>query len=137
MTDSELGFLAKRAMLNSYSPYSEFQVGAALLSKDGRVFTGCNIENSSFSPTMCAERTAFSKAISEGVTEFSSIAVVGGKNGVIESFCPPCGVCRQVMKEFCSDDFKIILVGKNDELQIKTLSELLPFSFKPEYLEEN
>ncbi len=130
MTDKELINLAVEARNNSYSPYSEFKVGAALLSKDGRVFTGCNIENLSFSTTICAERVAFFKAISDGIKEFSEIAVVGGKGDDINSPCYPCGVCRQVLREFCDDDFKILVLKENDEYERLTLAELLPYSFK-------
>ena len=122
--------LAKEAMQKSYSPYSNFSVGAALLSKEGRIYTGCNIENASVSPTCCAERTAFFKAVSEGETMFSKIAVVGGKNKEITDFCAPCGVCRQVMREFCSDDF-IILLSNGEEIKEYKLSEILPVSFSP------
>ncbi|MBQ8784232.1 MAG: cytidine deaminase [Clostridia bacterium] len=119
---------AIEAMAKSYSPYSDFKVGAALLTKSGRVFTGCNIENASYSPTNCAERTAFFKAISEGEREFTAMAVVGGKNGEISSFCSPCGVCRQVMAEFCDKDFMIILFdGKLTKAC--SLEKLLPESF--------
>lgn len=112
---------AKEALRFSYAPYSHYKVGAALLTKNGKVYTGCNIENVSFSPTMCAERVAFSKAISEGETDFAAIAVVNDH----DSDCFPCGVCRQIMTEFCEKDFRIIT--KNRSL---TLGELLPFSFE-------
>ncbi len=126
---------AVRALRQSYCPYSGFKVGAALLSDSGRVYTGCNVENSSFSPSLCAERVAFAKAVSAGETGFQMIAVAGGKDGVIDSICPPCGVCRQVMQEFCGPDFPIILAkprlyGKYDEVEIHTLSEMLPFGFE-------
>ena len=107
MKAEELLALAKEAMMGAYAPYSGFFVGAALLTKNGKVYTGCNIENAAFSPTNCAERTAFFKAVSEGEREFAAIAVVGGKGGVITSLCSPCGVCRQVMQEFCGPDFVI------------------------------
>ncbi len=113
----------------SYVPYSHFHVGAALLSESGKVYGGCNIENSSYSPTNCAERTAFFKAVSEGVKDFDAIAVVGGHDGIVKDFCPPCGVCRQVMREFCSKDFKIILAKTTKEYKVYTLEELLPESF--------
>lgn len=113
----------------SYVPYSHFHVGAALLSKSGKVYGGCNIENSSYSPTNCAERTAFFKAVSEGVKDFDAIAVVGGHDGIVKDFCPPCGVCRQVMREFCSKDFKIILAKTTKEYKVYMLEELLPESF--------
>jgi cytidine deaminase len=131
MTDKELYKLAIKAMEYSYSPYSDCKVGAALLCKNGKVFTGTNIENAAFSPTVCAERVAFFKAISEGETEFSAIAVVGGKNGKINGIFAPCGVCRQVMREFCNDDFKIILGINEADYKTITLSELLPLSFSP------
>ena len=118
----------------SYAPYSHFHVGAALLSKNGQVFTGCNIENAAYGPSNCAERTAIFKAVSEGVKDFEAIAIVGGpedKDGkpTIEDFCPPCGVCRQVMSEFCKKDFKIILAKSPENYKIYTLEELLPLSF--------
>lgn len=117
----------------SYSPYSNFKVGAALLSKSGKIFGGCNIENASYGPSNCAERTAIFKAVSEGEKEFEAICITGGLNGEVKDFCPPCGVCRQVMSEFCSKDFKIILSKskepKDDEVKIFTLGELLPESF--------
>lgn len=109
MTDRELLDTAVKAAENSYSKYSRFRVGAALLTKDGRVFTGCNIENASFSLTNCAERTALFKAVSEGVTEFKAIAVVGSADGDFSRPCTPCGACLQVLSEFCGDDFVIIL----------------------------
>ena len=128
MTSKELINKALEAMNMSYSPYSDFKVGAALLCDDGTVYTGCNIENSAFSPTCCAERVAIFKAISEGNNKFSAIAVVGGKQGRIEGFCSPCGVCRQVMAEFCGKDFTIYLFdGKNEAAY--SLEELLPKSF--------
>ena len=113
----------------SYVPYSHFHVGAALLGKDGQIFTGCNIENAAYGPSNCAERTAVFKAVSEGYRDFTAIAVVGGLNGEIKDFCPPCGVCRQVLAEFCDKDFKIILAKSPDEYKIFTLGELLPESF--------
>ena len=119
----------------SYTPYSKFKVGAALLSKDQQVFQGCNIENAAFTPTNCAERTAFFKAVSEGVTSFEAIAIVGGKDGVLDDFCPPCGVCRQVMMEFCDPKtFKIILADKNRNYKVYTLEEILPLGFGPSNL---
>ena len=116
----------------SYAPYSGFQVGAALLAKDGRIFTGCNVENAAYSPTNCAERTAFFKAVSEGAREFEAIAIAGGKNGVIKEPIAPCGVCRQVMMEFCDPKtFKIILAVNKETYKIMTLEELLPMGFGP------
>ena len=129
MTKHELVAKAIGAMGHAYVPYSGYQVGAALLTADGRVYQGCNIENASYTPTVCAERTAFFKAVYDGAREFSAIAVVGGKNGEITGFFPPCGVCRQVMREFCGDDFIIYLGGANGEIKTLTLKELLPFSF--------
>ena len=134
MTDKELVLKAIDAMKNSYSPYSNFKVGAALLSESGKVYTGCNIENVAFGPSICAERVAFFKAISEGEKNFSKIAVVGGKDGIISSSTPPCGVCRQVMREFCNDDFEILIVRENENYDKVLLKDLLPNSFKPEIL---
>lgn len=117
------------AMGRAYAPYSGYQVGAALLCADGAVYQGCNIENASFSPTICAERTAFAKAVSEGQREFVAIAVCGGKGGKIAGLFPPCGVCRQVMAEFCGPDFKVYMV-KPDGFEERTLMQLLPDSFQ-------
>lgn len=130
MNSENLIALAKEAMENAYAPYSGFKVGAALLTKDGRVYTGCNIENASYTPTICAERVAFFSAVRDGVREFEKIAIVGGKNGVITSFTYPCGVCRQVMREFCTDDFKLIF-HNGEIIEEHTLAELLPCSFSP------
>ncbi len=132
MTDKELYGLAVKAMGNSYSPYSNCKVGAALLCKNGKVFTGTNIENAAFSPTVCAERVAIFKAVSEGEKEFLKIAVVGGKDGIINGIFAPCGVCRQVMREFCDDNFKILLGESEDNFKEVTLKDLLPLSFSPE-----
>ena len=125
---------AKEMIKMSYVPYSHFHVGAALLDKKGKVWTGCNIENAAYGPSNCAERTAVFKAVSEGVRDFEAIAVVGGPedeagNPKIEDFCPPCGVCRQVLSEFCDRDFKIILANGKGEQKVFTLAELLPESF--------
>lgn len=130
MSREKLVDLAKEAMAKAYSPYSGYKVGAALLCQDGSVYTGCNVENASFSATNCAERTAFFKALSEGKREFSAIAICGGKDGIIEGLFPPCGVCRQVMREFCEDDFEIHLLTK-DGIETYTLGQLLPVSFTP------
>ena len=129
MDRERLGRLALEARKNAYAPYSHFAVGAALLTKNGKVYTGCNIENAAFSPTSCGERTAFFKAVSEGEREFLAIAVAGGRTGENpENPCPPCGVCRQVMAEFCGPDFEVLLTdGKS--IQKLTLKELLPYSF--------
>ena len=132
MTDKDLLLLAVKAMQKSYSPYSDCKVGAALLCENGKLFTGTNIENASFSPTVCAERVAFFKAISEGEKSFRKIAVAGGKNGVMNGIFAPCGVCRQVMREFCNDDFEIILGENETEFKKITLKELLPCSFSPD-----
>ena len=119
----------------SYVPYSHFHVGAALLAKNGKVYGGCNIENAGYTPSNCAERTAFFKAVSEGERDFTAIVLCGGLNGVVKDYCAPCGVCRQVMREFCKPDFKIILVKSEEEWKIYTLSQLLPEGFGPENLE--
>ncbi len=131
MNNNELICLALDAREKSYSPYSGFAVGAALLCKNGKAYTGCNIENSAFSPTVCAERTAFFKAVSEGEKEFVKIAVVGDKseNEFPENYCPPCGVCRQVMKEFCTDDFEVIMAKSAEDYIVMTLNEILPAGF--------
>lgn len=136
MSDKELIQEAFKARKHSYSPYSHFQVGAALLTEDNRVFTGCNIENAAYGPSNCAERTAFFKAVSEGVYDFSAIAIVGGPEMAEElSFCAPCGVCRQVMMEFCCPEtFRILLAKSAEEYQEYTLSQLLPMGFGPENL---
>ena len=117
----------------SYTPYSNFKVGASLLTKNGQIYTGCNIENAAFTPTNCAERTAFFKAVSEGVKEFEAICIVGGKNGIPTEYAAPCGVCRQVMMEFCDPKtFKIILAVSKDKYDVFTLKELLPLGFGPD-----
>ena len=120
---------AVKAREMAYAPYSQYKVGAALLAKSGKIYTGCNVENASFTPTNCAERTAFFKAISEGDREFEMIAIVAGKDGEeLSKNCTPCGVCRQVMTEFCDKDFKIIL-GTPDDFKVLTLEEIMPYSF--------
>ena len=129
MYPEELCKLAIEAMGHAYAPYSGFQVGAALLCADGTVYQGCNIENAAYSPTNCAERTAFFKAVYDGHRDFTAIAVCGGKGGVITGAFPPCGVCRQVMREFCGDDFLIYLVNEKG-FETVTLSDLLPFGFR-------
>ena len=129
---------AIKARRLAYVPYSKFKVGAALLLKDGSVYQGCNIENASYPATNCAERTAFFKAISDGKFNFEAIAIVGWTANVDENnleYCPPCGVCRQVMREFCSPkEFKIILAKSSDEFKVYTLDQLLPESFGPDNL---
>jgi cytidine deaminase len=134
MSDLELMKLAEEARTKAYAPYSGFSVGAALLTKSGRVYTGCNIENAAYSPTNCAERTAFFKAVSEGEREFLAIAIVGGKGEEIQELCAPCGVCRQVMAEFCNADFRILL-GSAKKISVYSLDALLPLSFGKQNLE--
>lgn len=132
MTDKELLQLAIDAMNYSYSPYSDCKVGAALLTKNGKVYTGTNIENAAFGPTVCAERVAVFKAVSEGERDFSKIAVVGGKGGIINGIFAPCGVCRQVLREFCEDDFTILLGETENSFKTVVLKDLLPLSFNPD-----
>ena len=135
MTPEKLMELAVEAMGHAYAPYSGYKVGAALLCSDGTVYQGCNIENASYSPTNCAERTAFFKAIYDGRRDFVAVAVCGGKNGVIAGHFPPCGVCRQVMREFCSDDFLVYTADDQGNIGTYTLAQLLPQSFSgPEHL---
>ena len=129
MNNNELIKLAIIAMKNAYAPYSKYMVGAALLSKSGRVYTGTNVENASFGCTNCAERTAFFKAVSEGEREFLKIAIVGCKKGEITDFATPCGVCRQVMSEFCDDNFEVIVALSEQDFKVFTLAQLLPFGF--------
>ena len=116
----------------SYAPYSHFKVGAALLTAEGKIYTGCNIENAAYTPTNCAERTAFFKAVSEGERSFQAICIVGGKDGVLTGYAAPCGVCRQVMMEFCDPEtFQIILATSMEQYEVFTLRELLPLGFGP------
>ncbi|MVB09910.1 Cytidine deaminase [Caprobacter fermentans] len=138
MDEKELVAAAIEARKMAYTPYSGFQVGAALLTKSGRVYQGCNIENAAYTPSNCAERTAFFKAVSEGEREFAAIAIVGGKAGQgLTDFCPPCGVCRQVMMEFCDpDEFKVVLAKSPEERKTLSLRELLPLGFSGRNLEE-
>ena len=127
---------AMKAMEMSYSPYSGFRVGACLLTSDGDYYTGCNIENAAYTPSNCAERTAFFKAVSEGVREFTAICIVGGKDGVPEGLTAPCGVCRQVLVEFCDPDRFLVLLCKGDKTWKEfTLAELLPLGFSGKNLE--
>ena len=129
MDKKDLFKLAKDAMKNSYAPYSNYNVGAVLLCKSGNTYKGCNIENASYSLTNCAERTALFSAISNGEKEFEAICIVGGKNGEITDYAMPCGACRQVLAEFCDEDFKVYVgINENDIIEFK-LCELLPFSF--------
>ena len=124
MTNDELVKKAIEMTERSYAPYSHFHVGAALLDKNGRVWTGCNIENAAYGPSNCAERTAVFKAVSEGCRDFEAIAIAGDAE-----YCSPCGVCRQVLSEFCDKDFKVILTDCKGGIKTYTLGELLPLSF--------
>ena len=121
----------------AYTPYSKYKVGAALLSSDNKIIKGCNIENAAYGPTNCAERTAFFKAVSEGVKEFSAIAIVGeleNETDLFSDYAFPCGVCRQVMREFCDSEFEIVVARSTDDYKVYTLGELLPESFGPDNL---
>lgn len=133
MEKSELVKLALKAREMAYTPYSHWTVGAALLTKAGKVYMGCNIENASYTPTNCAERTAFFKAVSEGEREFTAIAIVGGPQGQApKGICPPCGVCRQVMMEFCDyEKFEVILGVSENEYESYKLNEVMPMGFGP------
>lgn len=133
MKAKDLIRLAEAARERAYAPYSNFLVGAALLGKSGKVYLGCNVENAGYSATNCAERTAFFKAISDGEREFQAIAIVGGKRGEKPGFCAPCGICRQVMAEFCDGEFPVVL-GSADKYEIHKLSDLLPLAFNPDSL---
>ncbi|MDE7266619.1 MAG: cytidine deaminase [Lachnospiraceae bacterium] len=135
MENKELIRLALEARERAYVPYSKYMVGAALLTKDGTVYQGCNIENAAYTPTNCAERTAFFKAVSEGEREFAAIAVVGGYPGAPTDYAYPCGVCRQVMMEFCDPkEFRVITAVSEDKYIDKTLEEMLPHGFGPKNL---
>lgn len=133
MNDRELIAEAKKARWRAYTPYSKYKVGAALLAKSGKIYHGCNIENAAYSPTNCAERTAFFKAIYDGEREFEKIAIVGGKEDSDSvDMCPPCGVCRQIMMEFCNPEtFEIIMMDGIDGIIAMKLEELLPHGFGP------
>ncbi len=133
MTDFELMRAAEEAREKGYAPYSSFKVGAALLTASGKVYIGCNIENASFTPTVCAERVAFFEAVKNGERNFEAIAIVGGKRGETPMFCSPCGVCRQVMAEFCKKNFRILL-GTKEDFKKYSFEELFPLSFSPENL---
>lgn len=127
--------LAVEQLNYSYTPYSHFKVGAALLTKGGKLYTGCNIENAAYTPTNCAERTAFFKAVSEGERAFQAICIVGGKEGVLTEYTAPCGVCRQVMMEFCNPEaFQVILATDRERYEVFSLKELLPLGFGPDNL---
>lgn len=134
MSNKDLVNAAFEAMEKAYSPYSNCKVGAALLTTDGKVYTGCNVENASYGATNCAERTAFFKAISEGEREFSKIAIVGGFEGKVRDMFMPCGVCRQVMVEFCDSDFEVLVASSEESFEIFKLSQLLPHSFNEKNL---
>ena len=129
MTKQELCTLAIKSMNNAYSPYSGYKVGAALLCDNGKVFTGCNVENSSYGATVCAERTAIFKAVSDGERDFSMLAVAGGKENELSDKFLPCGICRQVMAEFCKPEFIVLVVTSENTYKEFTLSELLPNAF--------
>ncbi|MBR5202275.1 MAG: cytidine deaminase [Clostridia bacterium] len=136
MNKKDLFNVAKDSMKNSYAPYSNYNVGAALLCKSGNVYKGCNLENASYSLTNCAERTALFSAIANGEKEFEAICVVGGKSGVVTDYATPCGACRQALAEFCNDDFKVYVGINEDNIKEYTLSELLPYSFNKSKLGE-
>lgn len=121
---------AEAARENSYCPYSGFAVGAALLCEDGTVVRGCNVENGAYGPSNCAERTAVFAAVAQGKRKFTAIAIAGGPAGAAAEACYPCGVCRQVLSEFCDEDFKIIVKSADKACEVITLGELLPKSFK-------
>ena len=129
MDKKDLFNLAKEAMKNSYAPYSEYNVGAVLLCKNGNVYKGCNIENASYSLTNCAERTALFSAIANCENEFEAICIIGGKNGEITDFAMPCGACRQALAEFCSAEFKVYVGINENNIKEYKLNELLPYSF--------
>ena len=133
----ELISAAMAQLERAYAPYSHFKVGAALLTEEGRIYTGCNIENAAYTPTNCGERTAFFKAVSEGERSFRAICIVGGMDGVPTDYTAPCGVCRQVMMEFCSpEEFEIILARGAEDYQVYKLKDLLPRGFGPGNLEK-
>ncbi len=132
MTANALIEQAVQAMDRAYSPYSGYKVGAALLCADGTVYQGSNIENASYGATNCAERTAFFRAVQDGHREFTAIAICGGKDGKISGLFPPCGICRQVMAEFCKGDFAVYLAGPDGNYETYTLAQLLPMGFSAE-----
>ena len=134
MTDRELLECAVDARKMAYAPYSGFRVGAALVGKSGKIYKGCNVENAAYSPTNCAERTAIFKAVSEGEREFTAIAIVGGMEETIADFCAPCGVCRQVLAEFCDPDFRVVL-GMPEKPQVFAFKDILPYGFGKNDLE--
>lgn len=136
MDKKDLFILAKEAMEKSYAPYSNYNVGAVLLCKNGNTYKGCNIENASYSLTNCAERTALFSAVANGETEFEEIFIVGGKNGKISDFAMPCGACRQALAEFCNENFKVYVGISENDIKEYTLDELLPYSFNKSKLGE-
>ena len=135
MTDLELLMKAIEARGFAYAPYSNHKVGAALVGKSGKVYLGCNVESAAYSPTNCAERTAIFKAVSEGEREFTAIAIVGGIGDKLSELCAPCGVCRQVLREFSDGSLRVIM-GTPEKITVSTLAELLPYSFGKENLAE-
>ena len=135
MTENKLIQAAKEAMGQAYAPYSGYFVGAAVETEDGAIYTGCNVENASYSATNCAERTAIFKAVSEGHRKIKAVAVCGGKEGNITGLFPPCGVCRQVMAEFCDPQTPVYLIGRDSELKTLSLKELLPYGFDSSAME--
>lgn len=136
MNKKDLFNKAMEAMQNSYAPYSNYNVGAALLCKNGNIYKGCNIENASYSVTNCAERSALFSAVSNGEKEFAAICIVGGKNGKITDYAMPCGICRQALSEFCDADFKVYVGISENDIKEFTLGELLPYSFNKSKLGE-
>ena len=134
MTEKDLCAAALKAMEGAYAPYSGYKVGAALLTADGTLYTGCNIENAAFTPTVCAERVALFKAVSEGERTFAMLAVAGGKDGVVSGAFPPCGVCRQALAEFCTPSMPVLVVESEEKYRRYTLDELLPEAFGPAQL---
>lgn len=134
-SDRDLIERAMGVLGGAYAPYSHFHVAAALLCRDGSVYTGVNVENASYPAAVCAERSAILRAVNDGRRDFEAIVICGGRNGVVTDYCPPCGICRQVMREFCDpNEFKIILAKSPEEYQEYTLEELLPLGFGPENL---
>ena len=140
LTKEQIRELAAKSLAgikNSYAPYSHFHVSAVLLCGNGAVYTGNNIENAAYTPSVCAERCAFFKAVSEGERDFTAIALCGGLNGVVKDYCAPCGVCRQVMAEFCDPEtFRIVLMNGDGEIRDYLLKELLPLGFTGKALEK-
>ena len=136
MDDAELSERALEMVKRAYAPYSRFQVGAAVLAESGRIYGGANVENASFGATVCAERNAVFAAVLAGERRLRAVAVCGGRDGVVTDFCPPCGICRQVLREFCDPKtFRVLLVKSATEVRELSLEQLLPESFGPESLE--